>query len=183
MFLSVYGSPALQAAVGIDPEADPSPKPEMSQDYRKRLDTRIAELKSRIASGGLRECVIRGLLYVGASRGMVDERSLEALRRARTNDSGSRLTLSEFKALVREQFFMLLLEPEASLAAIPELLPKKAEARRAGLAVIREVLSAGAEISGEAANRLHRVTELFGVTEDDATQASAGPFDPQAKAS
>jgi hypothetical protein len=183
MFLSVYGSPALQAAVGIDPEADPSPKPEMSQDYRKRLDARIAELKSRIASGGLRECVIRGLLYVGASRGMVDERSLEALRRARTNDSGSRLTLSEFKSLVREQFFMLLLEPEASLAAIPELLPKKAQARRAGLAVIREVLSASAEISGETANRLHRVTELFGVTEDDATQASAGPFDPQAKAS
>jgi hypothetical protein len=183
MFLSVYGSPALQAAVGIDPEADPSPKPEMSQDYRKRLDARIAELKSRIASGGLRECVIRGLLYVGASRGMVDERSLEALRRARTNDSGSRLTLSEFKALVREQFFMLLLEPEASLAAILKLLPEKAEARRAGLAVIREVLSASAEISGEAANRLRRVTELFGVTEDDATQASAGPFDPQAKAS
>jgi Protein of unknown function (DUF3141) len=183
MFLSVYGSPALQAAVGIDPEADPSPKPEMSQDYRRRLDARIAELKSRVASGGLRECVIRGLLYVGASRGMVDERSLEALRRARTNDSGSRLTLSEFKALVREQFFMLLLEPEASLAAIPELLPEKAEARRAGLAVIREVLSASAEISGEAANRLRRVTELFGVTEDDATQASAGPFDPQAKAS
>ena len=119
LFLSVYGSPALQAAVGIDPEADPSPMPEMSQDYHKRLEARIAELKSRIASGGLRECVVRGLLYVGASRGMVDERSLEALRRARTNDSGSRLTLAEFKAMVREQFFMLLLDPEASLAAIP----------------------------------------------------------------
>jgi hypothetical protein len=183
MFLSVYGSPALQAAVGIDPNADPSPKPEMSQDHRERLDARIAELKSQIPSGGLRECVIRGLLYVGASRGMVDERSLEALRRARADESGPRLTLAEFKALVRQQFFMLLLEPEASLAAIPKLLPKTAEARRAGLAVIREVLSASAEISGEAANRLRRVTELFGVTEDDGTQASAGPFDPQAKAS
>jgi hypothetical protein len=183
MFLSIYGSPALQAAVGIDPEADPSPKPEMSQDYRKRLDARIAELKSRITSGGLRECMIRGLLYVGASRGMVDERSLEALRRVRTIDTGSRLTLAEFKALVREQFFMLLLEPEASLAAIPKLLPKKADARRAGLAAIREVLSASADISGEAANRLRRVTELFGVTEDGETQATAGPLDPQAKAS
>src|SRR6516165_10493748 len=62
LFLSVYGSPVLQAAVGIDPEADPSPMPEMSQDYHKRLEARIAELKSRIASGGLRECVVRGLL-------------------------------------------------------------------------------------------------------------------------
>jgi len=183
IFLAVYGSPALQAAVGIDPEADPSPRPEMSLDYRKRLDARIAEIKSRIPSGGLRECVLRGLLYVGASRGMVDERSIEALRRARADDSGPRLTLAEFKSLVREQFFMLLLDQEASLAAIPKLLPRNAEARRNGLAVIREVLSASAEISGEAAKRLRRVTELFGVTEDGATQPSTGPFDPQAKAS
>jgi hypothetical protein len=183
MFLSIYGSPALQAAVGIDPEADPSPRPEMSQDHRKLLEARIAELKSRIPSGSLRECVIRGLLYVGASRGMVDERSIEALRRARAEVSGPRLTLAEFKALVREQFFMLLLEPEASLAAIPKMLPKNAEACRAGLAVIREVLSASAEISGEAANRLRRVTELFGAGADDSSQANKGPFDAKAKAS
>jgi hypothetical protein len=155
----------------------------MSHDHRKLLEARIAELKSRIPNGGLRECVIRGLLYVGASRGMVDERSIEALRRARAEVSGPRLTLAEFKALVREQFFMLLLEPEASLAAIPKMLPKNAEARRAGLAVIREVLSASTEISGEAANRLRRLSELFGAGEDDSSQANKGPFDAKAKAS
>ncbi|WJR79762.1 DUF3141 domain-containing protein [Bradyrhizobium sp. NP1] len=176
MFLSVYGSPALQAALGIDPNADPSPKPEMSRDHRKLLDARIAELKSRIASGGLRECVIRGLLYVGSSRGMVDERSLEALRRARADDSGARLTLAEFKSMVREQFFMLLLEPEASLAAIPKMLPRNADARRAGLAVIRDVLSASAAISGETARRLSQIVALFGVPEKDEPH-------PQAKAS
>ena len=183
IFLSVYGSPALQAAVGIDPNADPSPKPEMSADYRKRLDARIAELKSKIPSGGLRESMIRSLLYVGASRGMVDERSLEALRRIRAGDSGSRLTLAEFKALVREQFFMLLLDQEASLAAIPKMLPQNAEARRKGLATISDVLSASAAISGEAAKRLARITELFGATEESNPQAIANPFDPQARAS
>jgi hypothetical protein len=183
IFLSVYGSPALQAAVGIDPNADPSPKPEMSADYRGRLDARILELKSKMTSGGLRESMIRGLLYVGASRGMVDERSLEALRRVRADDSGSRLTLAEFKNLVREQFFMLLLDQEASLAAIPKMLPANAEARRKGLATIREVLSASADISGESAKRLRRVAELFGATEDTTPQASKGPIDPRAKAS
>ena len=49
---------------------------------------------------------------------MVDERSLEALRRARADDKSSRLTLAQFKMMVREQFFMLLLEPGCSLAAI-----------------------------------------------------------------
>jgi pimeloyl-ACP methyl ester carboxylesterase len=182
-FLAVYGSPALQAAVGIDPQSDPSPKPEMSAEHRKRLDARIAELKSGIEKGGLRECVIRGLLYVGMARGMVDERSVEALRRVRKDDVAQRMTLAEFKALVREQFFMLLLEPNPSLSAIPKLLPKNAEARRAGFALIQDVLSASAEISGETARRLSRVAELFGVTKDGSSQTTGSTFDPQAKAS
>ena len=183
LFLTVYGSPALQAAVGIDPRSAPSAKPEMTADYRKRLDARIAELKSQIDSGGLRECLIRALLHVGMSRGMVDERSVEALRHLRMTDTGPRLTLAQFKTLVREQFFMLLLDPEASLAAIPRLLPQDTEVRRQGLEAIREVLSASADVSGEAASRLRRVTGLFGVTEEDRSEATKTPFDPQARAS
>src|SRR5258706_6572412 len=102
LFLAVYGSPALQAAVGIKPDAEVSPKPEMSPEHRQRLEARVAQLRSQIGTGGLRECVIRGLLYVGMARGMVDERSLEALRRARVSDEGSRLTLAQFKTMVRE---------------------------------------------------------------------------------
>jgi hypothetical protein len=123
------------------------------------------------------------MLYVGMARGMVDERSVEALRRVQKNDGGQRQTLSEFKMLVREQFFMLLLEPNASLSAIPKLLPKNAEARRAGFALIQDVLSASAEISGETAKRLRRVGELFGLTEDGSSLKTDSAFDPQAKAS
>jgi pimeloyl-ACP methyl ester carboxylesterase len=172
LFLSIYGSPALQAAVGIKPDAEVSPRPEMSAEHSKRLEARIAQLKSQIGTGGLRECVIRGLLYVGMVRGMVDERSLEALRRARAGAAGSRLTLAQFKTIVREQFFMLLLEPEASLAAIPKLLPSSEDERRDGLAVIRDVLSASAEISGETARRLDQVTQLFGLTAEPRAKAS-----------
>jgi pimeloyl-ACP methyl ester carboxylesterase len=182
LFLSIYGSPALQAAVGIEPNADPSPIPEMSAEHRKLLDARIAELKAGIGTGGLRECWIRALLYVGMTRGMFDERSLEALRRMRREDEASRLSLSQFKSLVREQFFMLILDQEASLAAIPTMLPQDMEMRRAAVAAIREVLSVAAEISGETATRLRRVAELFGVSEGD-PQASGRSFTPQAKAS
>ena len=182
MFLAIYGSPALQAAVGIDPNVDPSPRPEMSAEHRKALDARIAELKSKIPSGGLRECGIRALLYIGMARGMVDERSLEALRRMRREDNGSRLTLAQFKSLVREQFFMLLLDPEASLAAIPKMLPQDMGARRAAFAAIHEVLSAAREISGETQKRLDRIAHLFGVSEG-APDESGRSFNPQAKAS
>jgi pimeloyl-ACP methyl ester carboxylesterase len=185
IFLGVYGSPVVQAAVGIDPQSVPSRRQEMSARHSQMLQARIAELKSRIGEGGLREAAVRGLLYVGSARGMVDERSLEALRSLRRNDTGPRMTLPEFKMLVREQFFMLLLDRETALAAIPKMLPDNADQRRAAFAAIREVLSASAAISGEVASRLQRVAELFGV---DAREVSEGasnvaPFDPRARAS
>jgi pimeloyl-ACP methyl ester carboxylesterase len=160
IFLNIYGSPALQAAVGIDPAAARPRRPGKSLLHQELRNKRIGELKSQIAKGGLQECTIRGLIYVGMARGIIDERSVAALRR-RLIAEGSRLTLSQFKAIAREQFFLLLLEPEAALAAIPKLLPADIAERRKGLAAIRNVLSASGEISGEAVERLRRITALF----------------------
>ena len=184
-FLAVYGSPALQAAVGIDPQSAPSRRQEMSAAHREMLQKRVAELKSKIGEGGVREAAIRSLLYVGSARGMADERSLEALRNVRRKDTGTRLTLAEFKMLVREQFFMLLLDQEGALAAIPKLLPDNASERHAAFKAIREVLSASAAISGEVAKRLKRVAELFGVDANEVSDkaSNVAPFDPKAKAS
>jgi hypothetical protein len=178
MFLAVYGSPALQAAVGVDPQSAPSRRREMNADYHARLQARIAELKSKIGAGGLREAGIRALLYVGSARGMVDERSLEALRRLRQTDESARMTLPEFKMLVREQFFMLLLDCDAALAAIPRLLPESIEERGKAFEIIQEVLSASAGISGEVAKRLKQVAGLFGLD----GQGNTVPFDPKARA-
>jgi hypothetical protein len=76
----------------------------------------------------------------------------------------------------------LLLDTEQTLEAIPKLLPKNPEQRRGGLAVIRDVLSASAEVSGEVAKRLDRVTKLFGVTPERNTDGATS-FDSKAKAS
>jgi pimeloyl-ACP methyl ester carboxylesterase len=173
MFLAVYGSPALQSAVGVDPQSTSSGPREMDPKHRELLQSRIAELKSKIGTGGLREAGLRALLYVGSARGMVDERSLEALRRLRQSDESKRITLSEFKMLVREQFFMLRLDQEAALAAIPKLLPKSVDARRKAFAAIQEVLSASAEISGEVARRLKQVASLFGLDDEEDQKARA----------
>jgi hypothetical protein len=67
---------------------------------------------------------------------------------------------------------MLLLEPEASLAAIPKLLPASKDERRRGLDAIRGVLSASGELTGETARRFDRVTELFGLTAEPQAKAS-----------
>lgn len=183
IFLNVYGSPALQAAVGVDPKSDPSRRREMSAEHRTMLNKRIAELKSKIGEGGLAEASLRALLYVGSARGMVDERSIEALRQVRRDHTGARLTLPEFKMLVREQFFMLLLDREGALAAIPKLLPDDVGQKRAAFAAMREVLSASGEITGERASRLERIAGLFSVDAGEPGVSNVTPFDPTARAS
>ena len=71
----VYGSPVLQAAVGIDPAGEqPQRKAAKSSAYRSAVAG--ADRRAEIAdpAGGLRECLARGLLYVGMARGGPDER-------------------------------------------------------------------------------------------------------------
>ena len=65
--------------------------------------------------------MIRALLFAGMDRAAVDERGFEAVRRIRQTQSD--VPLSAFKATVREQFYMLLIDTEAALAAIPSMLP------------------------------------------------------------
>ena len=167
-FLSVYGSPVLQAAAGIDPNDTHPRRASKNPLHRELLQSRIADLKSRIATGGIRECLARGLLYVGGARGGVDERGLAAIRRLRElHDERPRLTLAQFKALIREQFFMLLIDQDAALAAIPSLLPADAGQRRKAFAALRQVASARGDITGEVAERLQQVGQLFGVDPAD----------------
>jgi hypothetical protein len=155
-FLSIYGSPALQRAVGIDPESDERPRRAGKNPlHRQFVEQRIAELKSRMGEGGLREALVRATIYVGMARAFVDERGFETIRRIRLAKSeASRLTLAEFKALVREQFFMLLIDQDAALDAIPALLPDSAEERRRALDILREVISAPGDLTTEVRARL-----------------------------
>ena len=175
-FLWIYGSPMLQAAVGID-AADQRRmrKAAKSPLYGELLRSRIAELKSHVDVGGLRECVIRSMLYVGITRGGADERGLAAIRRLRAAEPGSeQLTLAKFKALVREQYLLLLIDQEATLAAIPALLPADPEERRKGFSALCEVLSARGEIAADGIERLLRVARLLASIPEESPESLPG---------
>jgi pimeloyl-ACP methyl ester carboxylesterase len=161
MFTAVYGSKAFQAAMGIDPASDqPLRRAPESTLHRELIDKRIAELNAHIATGGLREAVIRALIFAGMGRAAVDERGFEALRRIRERYTD--ITLTEFKAIVREQFYMLLLDTEGALSAIPSMLPPDPEIRQKALDMIGNVLSARGELSSDDRERLEQVGRLFG---------------------
>jgi len=160
LFLAVYGSRTLQAAAGIDPAATtPLRKAAKSLLHRELLESRIAELKSHIPLGGLREATIRALVYAGMARAAVDERGFETVRRIR-NSYGD-LPLAEFKRILREQFYILLIDTDAALAAIPSMLPPDAETRQKAFALIEEVINARGELSTQDKERLQRLAPLF----------------------
>jgi Protein of unknown function (DUF3141) len=184
-FLAVYGSPVLQAAVGIDPAGTrPLRKASKHPLHDELVRKRIAELKSRIPAGGLREAVIRALLYVGLARAAVDERGFEAVRRIRRAHDD--IPLQAFKALVREQFYILLVDTEAALAAIPSMLPSDADTRRKGFDLIKQALGARGAFSDEDNKRMQRIARAFGLDEPtvpNLTVIASAPQEAQAKAS
>jgi hypothetical protein len=186
-FLAVYGSPMLQAAAGIDSAGTrPLRKASKHPLHDELLQKRIAELRSRIPAGGLSEAVIRALLYIGLARGSVDERGFEAVRRIRRTHGD--MPLSAFKALVREQFYILLVDTEDALAAIPSMLPPDAETRREAFGLIRQALGAIGEFSVEDKKRLDAVSRLFGLDEastaaPNLTVVASARQETQAKAS
>ena len=86
----------------------------------------------------------------------------DTLRRPHLAGKESKLTLSDFKAMGRDQYFILLIDEKAAISASPGLASVDADRRRQAFDALREVLSARGEIAGEAAQRLARIGEFFG---------------------
>jgi hypothetical protein len=172
MFFAVYGSPAVQAACGIEPEQTNLRKAGKSVMHHELLQKRIAELKAKMSNGALREALVRAMIYVGKERGGLDERGFEAVRRLRAQPGRTeRLSLADFKTLIREQFFMLLIDEEAALEAIPTLLREESGDRAKILAQLKDVLSVRQDLTPAEQQRFQRITQLFN-TDPDAAASS-----------
>jgi hypothetical protein len=124
-----------------------------------RIQERISALKASIAEGGPREAAIRALLYVGQAGSGADERMFNTLRELRAENDG--LTLQAFKQIVREQYFKLRLDCEGALAAIPKMLSTDRARRTRLLEILHRTVRATGEVTGERAQRLAQVEQLF----------------------
>ena len=161
IFLAVYGSPLLQAAVGLGasdepPRRRPGDDPERSAFVRQR----IAEIRSRVAEGGLREAAIRALVYIGMGGAGVDERAFNEVRQIRAENAG--VPLQDFKHTLREQYFSLLLDPQEALAAIARMMPADPALRARVVDALRKTVEATGPATGERGERLAQVEKLLG---------------------
>jgi hypothetical protein len=174
MFLAIYSSPVLQALVGLSATDEPvRRKPGLDPERKALIEQRIAELKARIAEGGAREAAIRALVYIGLAGPGVDERAFNVLRDIRDQNKG--ITLQAFKQMLREQYFSLLLDRDAALAAIPKMLQSEPELHGRVQEALHRTVQAAGELSGERAKRLAQVEALFSASLPAAAPRKAVP--------
>ena len=72
------------------------------------------------------------------------------------------LSLAKFKILVRDQFFVLQLEPERAIEVLPSLVPEL-DARKKLLKQVRAIASAGDPLTVAERDRLARLSQALGV--------------------
>lgn len=163
IFHTLYGSRLVQALLDLNAtDESPRRRPGLEPEERAYVEQKIAELKARIPEGGRREAGIRSILYIGLADAFADERGFAVIRRLRAEREDS-LPLAEFKQKLREQFFMLLLDEERAVRALPAMLPEDRKQREQVFAMVREIALAPGEPSEERRRRLARVAALFGI--------------------
>jgi pimeloyl-ACP methyl ester carboxylesterase len=174
-FFNTYGSPVLQAMVGL--YADPTAASRhIGRDVAREAATKqaTADLEQRIDKGGLIEAAVRALIYVRLPEGKVDERGFAALKQISAElPAAKRVGLARFKDIVKEQYLILLLDAERAIAALPKLLPANRRQCEEALALVRRVLAARGALREEGRRRLERVDALFGGTPANAASASS----------
>jgi pimeloyl-ACP methyl ester carboxylesterase len=184
-FLNTYGSPILQAMVGLKAsDGAPRRRPGLDATYKAFVAQRAEELKRNIEEGGPREAAIRAALYIRLPEGVADERGFRLLQRLR-EEAGSGLTLAAFEKVVRDQFFSLLLDERRAVEAIPAMLSRDPElASRMTGALGRLIEVVGVESPAGKA-RLREMEKLFKqrpVPANDAARSAAPQGAPPRRA-
>lgn len=158
LFFGIYGSPGVQALLGVPADGAVRPLP---ADSAARRDTRRREaeaLASKLDHGGFDEALTRAVLYASAAERVIEQRSAAALNVVR--QQVMHLSLPEFKTIVREQFTVLQDERERAVDAIAEMVPD-ADDRAALLARVRDVVTADGPATALEGDRLERLTVLL----------------------
>ncbi len=163
MFLNTYGSPLLQAMVGLGPQVPPA-RQHIERDLaREATEARMrSELERQFETGGLMQAMLRALVYVRLPEASADERGfamMKAIRAAQPVEK--RMTLGQFKEILKEQFLLVRLDAKRAIQAIPKLLPQSIEDRQAALEALRRVVTAPGALTEESQRRLAEVEALF----------------------
>jgi pimeloyl-ACP methyl ester carboxylesterase len=160
-FDAIYGSPLLQAIVGLKAgKADARRPPATTAAHSAVVKQRIVEIKRRAADGGPREAALRCLIYAKMPDDVIDERGFNLLRTMR-QEAGKGYSLKKFKRVFRDQFLMLLLDERDAMNAVPGMLAKDPNLSRRMEGALRSMIDAVALRTDAAKARWGEVQRLF----------------------
>src|SRR5207248_4075747 len=162
-FFNTYGSPIVQAMVGMRAE-EASASRRIGRDVAREAAAKEAtvHLEQTVDQGGLIEAAVRALIYVRLPEGKVDERGFAALKQISAElPAAKRIGVAQFKEVVKEQYLILLLHEERAIAALPKLLPDDRRQCAETLAMVRRVLAARGALPEEGRRRLERIEAIF----------------------
>ena len=162
VFQEVYGQRWLQTMVGLGVDGEPvRRRPGIEPEHQRFVASRKAELKERVDQGGPDAAVMRSMIYVLGGAPVTDERNFNRLRASR-EELHPHLKIADFKAIVREQFFILKLDRRKALEALPTMLEGATNGQiDAHLAHIEHVLMASGTPGERAAQRLETIRAYF----------------------
>ncbi|MET3133402.1 pimeloyl-ACP methyl ester carboxylesterase [Oxalobacteraceae bacterium GrIS 1.11] len=161
-FKLLYGAPWLQALAGLGADTAPRPHPAVSAEQRAFVAHEIDKLRAATGQGGLAEAAIRALFYVHRLRGVADERRFNLALKLHQPDSTGGMNIEAFRQVVRQQARLMLLDQDAALAALPQLLARAApDAIRAAARALEQMLAMPLPPSAGERASLARMLALF----------------------
>lgn len=162
VFLTTFGSPALQACVGLAAD-NTAPRSRIGRDLTRETAAHAmrAEAEAAIERGGAIEAFVRAVMYIARPGGRVDERGLAALQELGTMlPEQERPGFARFKVIVQQQSMVLELDEERSIDVLPKLAGSEVDRRRM-LDALSHLLSLRPPLSSDQQARLERVTALL----------------------
>jgi hypothetical protein len=164
VFLATYGSPLLQALVGVKGDGRHEQR-RLLRDVTRDANARAVEtaIERDMEHGGLVDAVVRAAIYVGMAGGGggADERVFAALKNiGATLPKHLRIGLEPFKAAMRKQYLTLRLDERRAIATLPKLIPDAAAERLRGLEILRAVMESR-ERSDAERQRFAEIGRLF----------------------
>jgi hypothetical protein len=169
MFFGIYGSPVVQGLLGINTGEKVRYLPGTKPETLAAQQAQMAAYAARISSGGFDEALARAVLYVLSAERAVDERCAAALSGACQNLT--HLSVEQFKALIRGQLFVLLLERERAVEALATLVPEP-DKRTLLLQRVSAIVGAGDPPTAAERANIARLQKLLAVASVPAPAAS-----------
>jgi pimeloyl-ACP methyl ester carboxylesterase len=162
-FLTTYGSPLLQAMVGLGAPSDQTPRrTERDLVHEAAAAELRLGLDQKFEEGGIEEAILRALIYVRRPDGGFDERGYRMLKNIREmRKSNERLSLLRFRQMLNEQLQLVVQDEERAITALPKLLQAD-ESETTALDALHQLAGATGRLNAESERRLARVEKLFG---------------------